>query len=53
MRSMARLPDSSDQALVELKAVDAAYPLYGALETEPALSTQDLFVEHRNGPAEH
>jgi putative ABC transport system permease protein len=27
MRSMARLPDGSDQSLVEVKAVDAAYPL--------------------------
>ena len=45
MRSMARLEDGSDQALVEAKAVDDAYPLYGALETEPALSKQDLFGE--------
>lgn len=29
MRSMARLADGSDQALVEIKAVDAAYPLLG------------------------
>jgi putative ABC transport system permease protein len=43
MRSMARLEDGSDQALVEVKAVDDAYPLYGALETEPALPRQDLF----------
>ncbi|MGX5843253.1 ABC transporter permease [Mesorhizobium sp. ArgA1] len=45
MRSMARLEDGSDQALVEAKAVDDAYPLYGGLETEPALSRQDLFGE--------
>ena len=32
LRSMARLPDGSNQALVELKAVDGAYPLYGKLE---------------------
>ena len=31
---MARRADGSDQALVELKAVDAAYPLYGTLEGE-------------------
>ncbi|NKB48035.1 MAG: FtsX-like permease family protein [Alphaproteobacteria bacterium] len=31
------------RSLVELKAVDDAYPLYGALETEPRLSRQDLF----------
>ena len=45
MRSMARLEDGSDQALVEAKAVDDAYPLYGQLVTEPALSRQDLFGE--------
>ncbi|PZM09615.1 ABC transporter permease [Rhizobium tubonense] len=35
LRSMARLPDGSDQALVEVKAVDHAYPLYGTFEAEP------------------
>ena len=45
MRSMARLPDGSDQALVEVKAVDGAYPLYGALVTEPALPRRELFGE--------
>ena len=45
MRSMARLEDGSDQALVEAKAVDAAYPLYGELVTEPALPQGDLFGE--------
>jgi putative ABC transport system permease protein len=45
MRSMARLEDGSDQALVEAKAVDAAYPLYGSLETQPALSRSELFDE--------
>ena len=29
MRAMARRPDGSEQALVELKGVDAAYPLVG------------------------
>ncbi len=48
MRSMARLEDGSDQALVEAKAVDAAYPLYGGLETEPTLSHDELFGE-KNG----
>lgn len=32
MRSMARRLDGQSQLLVELKAVDAAYPLYGTLE---------------------
>ena len=45
MRSMARLEDGSDQALVEAKAVDAAYPLYGELVTEPALPRAELFAE--------
>ncbi len=43
--SMARLPDGSDQALVEAKAVDPNYPLYGTLQTEPALSRDALFGE--------
>jgi putative ABC transport system permease protein len=30
------------RSLVELKAVDASYPLYGALETEPPLTRQEL-----------
>lgn len=45
MRSMARLEDGSDQALVEAKAVDSAYPLYGSMETQPALSRSELFDE--------
>ncbi|MBP1852289.1 ABC transporter permease [Rhizobium halophytocola] len=35
LRSMARLPDGSDQSLVEIKAVDGKYPLYGKVETQP------------------
>lgn len=34
VRGMARLPDNSDQTLVEIKAVDDAYPLYGTFEGE-------------------
>lgn len=45
MRSMVRLEDGSDQTLAEVKAVDAAYPLYGALQTEPALPAGALFGE--------
>ncbi|MBI5111885.1 MAG: FtsX-like permease family protein [Rhodovulum sp.] len=36
LRALARTGDGRS-ALVELKAVDAAYPLYGAVETDPAL----------------
>lgn len=43
LRTMARKPDGSDQSLVELRAVDAAYPLYGDLVTEPALPHAVLF----------
>lgn len=35
LRSMARKPDGSDQALVEVKAIDDAYPLYGTFQSEP------------------
>ena len=45
MRSMARLEDGSNQALVEAKAVDEAYPLYGALEIDPPLPTPELFAK--------
>ena len=34
MRSMARLPSGADQALVEIKAVDAVYPLLGGLRLQ-------------------
>ncbi|MQW86643.1 ABC transporter permease [Sinorhizobium saheli] len=42
LRSMARLADGSNQALVELKAVDGDYPLYGTLESEPARPLDEL-----------
>lgn len=45
MRSMARRVDGSDQALVEAKAVDGSYPLYGELVTEPMLPKDQLFAE--------
>jgi len=45
MRSMARLPDGSDQTLVEVKAVDGLYPLYGAFVAEPDLPLAELLAE--------
>lgn len=51
MRTMAGNPQNSTRALVELKAVDAAYPLYGRLRSEPeqplaeALARQGALVE--------
>lgn len=49
LRSMARLPDGTDQSLVELKAVDAAYPLYGNVVTDPADQLQALFKPAQDG----
>jgi len=45
LRSMVRLPDGSDQTLVEAKGVDGAYPLYGTLETEPQKPVAALFAK--------
>jgi putative ABC transport system permease protein len=45
MRSMARLDDGSDQTLVEVKAVDGGYPLYGTFAAEPDLPLVDLLAE--------
>ena len=45
LRSMVRLPDGSDQTLVEAKGVDGAYPLYGTLETEPQKPAAALFAK--------
>ncbi len=36
LRAMARSAEADSRALIQLKAVDDAYPLYGALETTPA-----------------
>ncbi|KPF45033.1 ABC transporter permease [Rhizobium sp. AAP43] len=44
LRSMARLADGSDQSLVEIKAVDQAYPLYGRLTAEPDLPLNELLA---------
>tara|TARA_R110002020_G_scaffold156117_8_gene337684 strand:- start:15957 stop:18518 length:2562 start_codon:yes stop_codon:yes gene_type:complete len=45
MRTMARKPDGSDQSLVELRAVDDAYPLYGGFQTAPAMPISEAFAE--------
>ncbi|MEX0752217.1 MAG: FtsX-like permease family protein [Xanthobacteraceae bacterium] len=43
MRAMAQAPDGG-AALVEIKAVDGAYPLYGTVALKPALDLPDLFA---------
>ena len=45
LRSMARLADGSDQALVEARGVDGLYPLYGTLETAPQKPAVELFAK--------
>ena len=45
LRSMTRLPDGSDQTLVEAKAVDSQYPLYGELKVTPSLGFDVLYGE--------
>lgn len=44
MRAMAHAIRSDERTLVELKAVDAAYPLYGAVELEQPGSLADLLA---------
>jgi putative ABC transport system permease protein len=47
MRAMAR-SEGGDAALVEMKAVEPAYPIHDALITNPAMTAAALF-ENRNG----
>ena len=49
MRSMARLPDGSDQALTELKGVDENYPLYGEMKLVNKGHIHDLLKEQEKG----
>jgi putative ABC transport system permease protein len=44
MRAMARAA-ADKMSLVEIKAVDAAYPLVGAVASEPAMPLPDAFAE--------
>lgn len=48
LRSMLRKPDGSDQALAEIKAVDASYPLYGTFKVLEGGSLRDR-LEERDG----
>ncbi len=50
MRSMVRTPEGRT-ALVEAKAVDRAYPLYGAIRAEPDAALADLLAPARPAPA--
>ena len=46
MRTMARTSDGNEQALVEMKAVDGAYPLAGDFTTEGATPTQPALADN-------
>lgn len=48
MRAMARVPETVNQSLVELKAVDGAYPLYGTLRLGLGGSLDEA-LEKRDG----
>lgn len=45
LRAMSRRSDTGEQALVELKAVDNAYPLYGTLDLQSGRSLQDALAQ--------
>lgn len=49
MRAMARVPrEAGERVLVELKAVDSAYPLYGVITLDPPMAI-DAALGLRNG----
>ncbi|MEP3275738.1 MAG: ABC transporter permease [Stappiaceae bacterium] len=48
MRAMARIPQTTDQTLVEVKAVDGVYPLYGEMQLSGNTSLAEQF-EKANG----
>jgi putative ABC transport system permease protein len=41
LRAMGRRPDGADQSLIELRGVDAAYPLVGTVELSDSLSVKE------------
>jgi len=49
LRSMARREDSSQATLVELKSVDGAYPLVGAVQTDPQAPLGELLAKRYAG----
>lgn len=45
LRTMARTADGSDQSLVELRAVDGVYPLYGEFVSDPPMPLGEALAE--------
>jgi putative ABC transport system permease protein len=50
MRGMVRRLDGDKRTLIELKSVDGAYPLYGAVETAPAVKLADALATEAGVP---
>ena len=50
LRAMAVSPDGARHTLIELKAVDPAYPLYGAVTLDPPQPLADALAERRGVP---
>lgn len=48
LRAMARLPARDTRALIELKSVDSAYPLAGAVQLSPAIPLAEA-LSYRDG----
>jgi len=48
MRSMARPPDGGRPALIDLKTIDAAYPLYGRFELDRPVDRPGVFARRGN-----
>jgi putative ABC transport system permease protein len=46
MRAMARRDDETGRSLIELKAVDWNYPLYGAVNLDPPQALQQALARH-------
>ncbi|EFO32649.1 ABC transporter permease [Roseibium sp. TrichSKD4] len=49
LRAMARLENGVDQALVELKAIDTAYPLYGDLLLQNGTASNSALSKQESG----
>ncbi|HEX6959343.1 MAG TPA: FtsX-like permease family protein [Ferrovibrio sp.] len=50
MRAMAHAPNSDQRTLVELKAIDGAYPLYGELALEQPIALADALAPRDGVP---